>query len=156
MDQFSASLHNGLLVFGKYPTDAEVNLLKESGYSIFVDLCPSEEITWTPYDRDNITYIDHPIYDRGAPRKDALPLILSLGAKIRQGERVYIHCRGGHGRSATLAAAILIHLTSCTGEEALSRVKEAHAARKEMKPRFRRIGAPQTRIQKEYVKNLSC
>lgn len=154
MENFSSFLYDGLLVFGKYPTDKEATLLKDSGYLTFVDLCPREEITWEPYNEEGITRIHYPIYDRGAPNNDAEPLIHSLVKKIQEGEKIYIHCRGGHGRSATLAAVILLILTSFTSQEALSAVKKAHILRKEMKPKFRKIGAPQTRIQKDYVRNF--
>lgn len=47
-----------------------------------------------------------PILNYGTPRKAAL---LALVSELEAREGLYIHCAQGHGRSATVAAALLMH-----------------------------------------------
>jgi protein-tyrosine phosphatase len=98
MEKFSALLLDGSIVFGKYPTREEVDLLKGNGYSIFVDLSTREEITWIPYSTEELFYNRHTIPDRSANVGDILvfrELIRRLAEVVQYGHKVYIHCRGG-------------------------------------------------------------
>lgn len=157
MEIFSSFLLEGQLVFGKYPTDEETTLIESCGYSLFVDLCPLEEITWTPYVLKTSLRHHLPIPDRkpqGNPKDYTETIDIILGA-LQNNEKVYIHCRGGHGRSGTLAAIIYGRVTNSSGFEALEAVKRAHQNRLEMSDKMRKLGAPQTRVQKTFVlKNL--
>lgn len=132
MDQFSASLLGGRIRFGKYPTEEEAILLKATGYSIFVDLCPEEEITWSPYSREGLCYISLPIPDR-TPRIKNLSFFRALIQTIYAGYLVYIHCRGGHGRSGMFAGVLYGKI--------MQAIHAAHQLRTEMKPKFRKMGA---------------
>lgn len=154
MEQFSSVLLNGRLRFGKYPTDAEVAQLKANGYSIFVDLCPSKQITWQPYDKTNIYYNHWPIKDRTAQIEDPerfTAFLDKLVTVMRAGYKVYVHCLGGHGRSAMVAAVIYGKFTGVDAQTALQAVYDAHQQRTEIKPKFRKMGAPQNAEQKNYV-----
>lgn len=56
-----------------------------------------------------------PITDFGVPDPDAIrPLLDLLTARLRAGEHVAVHCRGGIGRSSLIAAALLVRLGSPT------------------------------------------
>lgn len=152
MDQFSSVLAEGRIRFGKYPTDPEVALLKANQYLIFLDLCPPSEITWTPYDRSGLYYNHLPMPDRSVRADDAVRSFLhQLVEVLKQGHRVYIHCRGGHGRSAAVAAVVYGLLTNQDGRVALEAVRRAHQVRGEMKPKYRKLGAPQTIEQMNFV-----
>lgn len=68
--------------------------------------------------------------------------------------KVYIHCRGGHGRSAMIAAIVIAIVNNdISANDALLVVFGAHQSRKVMKPKWRFLGAPQTRSQKEFVRS---
>lgn len=160
MNTFSSSLLNKRLRFGKYPTDEEVAKLVRHKYLIFIDLCPEEEITWDPYNTDNIIRIHYPIKDRTANRaanigsaKDFDILIQRIKEYIENDQRVYIHCRGGHGRSALLSAILYGIITESDGQTSLDKIYEAHQRRTEMKDKMRKLGAPQTAAQKRKVIN---
>ena len=123
-------------MFGSYPTDDEFALLISEGYSTILDLCPSDEITWQPYDKTNINYLHYPIPDR-TPTVGNIDLfrtqiITNLVDQVKAGHKVYLHCRGGHGRSALVAAIVYGYFLQCSGEEALQAVKVAHQLRTEM------------------------
>lgn len=123
MDQFSASLLGGRIRFGKYPTEEEAILLKATGYSIFVDLCPEEEITWSPYSREGPCYISLPIPDQTPHIKNLSffrALIQWLIQTIYAGYLVYIHCRGGHGRSGMFAGVLYGKIMQVKGSESFT------------------------------------
>lgn len=144
--------------FGKYPTEDEAIALSTAGYTLFVDLTTKAEITWPPYKiPENVTRLSHPIPDRQpigktAQEKVQYEWVLSQILNERDsGRRVYIHCRGGHGRSATMAAVAYSLGTGCDAQEALKAVKEAHKTRTVMSDKMRKLGAPQTASQKRFV-----
>lgn len=147
MDAFSSSLLDGELRFGKYPTDEEVTLLREAGYTIFIDLTEPKEITWEPYDTEGLYYTRIPIKDRGFTPYDYTLLeemMCSLTAFVGGEHRIYVHCRGGHGRSATFAGIVLGLVTGSPIDDILEAVKQAHRSRTVMKTKMRNIGAPQS------------
>lgn len=66
---------------------------------------------------------------------------LELLAKLHGGEKIFVHCRGGLGRTGTLAARLLIE-NGLPPEAAILEVREA------------RKGAIETREQEEYLLKL--
>jgi ADP-ribosyl-[dinitrogen reductase] hydrolase len=65
-----------------------------------------------------------------------------LEAIVRAGGRVLVHCRGGLGRSGTIAARMLVEL-GATPDDAIARVRAA------------RPGAIETEEQERYVRGLA-
>lgn len=70
--------------------------------------------------------------------------------RILAGERLYVHCWGGHGRTGTLVALLLSQLYSLTADEALRYTQAFHDAR-----RFPQgVRSPQTAVQRAQVKRV--
>ncbi len=157
-----------LLYFGKYPSDMECSLLISSKFTVFVDLTNPNEIPWTPYDLppNGVTSIKYPILDRTAKADTHkfTALVNTLVYLIAKGNKVYIHCRGGHGRAPMVASIVVCLINPLGGEEwdsaesitkqSLALVHAAHQRRKIMKPECRKMGAPQTKAQKEFVRDF--
>jgi protein-tyrosine phosphatase len=92
--------------------------------------------------RDNgIEFLAFPIPDRGVPdsRAAVAGLVTRLTEAIRTGKDVGFHCRQGIGRSAVLAAAVLVAL-GANPEAALARVAAA-----------RGLPVPETPEQRQWV-----
>ena len=69
---------------------------------------------------------------------------------------IYIHCKGGHGRSGMLAACLIGNILNIEGIEALELVGNEWKKQRDMSflsDKVKRLGSPQTRIQKQIVKN---
>lgn len=141
-------------LFGGFPTQEEVLLLESLGVTWFVDLTSGKERKTTPY-TTCFNYIPYPITDQRVPSDIVgfVRFIYRLLSVIVQpnSEKVYIHCKGGHGRSGLVAATLLCLLEEISPDEAIRRVTHSHNQRSLMKAKWRRIGSPQTRAQVNFL-----
>jgi ADP-ribosyl-[dinitrogen reductase] hydrolase len=79
---------------------------------------------------NNMTYIHFPIIDQGVPdaegevrwKNEISPLLKQY---LERGEKLFIHCRGGLGRTGIMAAKLLIDLGEATPDEAILLVRQA-------------------------------
>lgn len=110
--------------------DDEVRAWRDAGVNVVASLLAPEEADALNLKdearvskENDIVYRSFPIPDRGVPesRTTALNLIKSLEEELAQGKTVVVHCRQGLGRSALIAAGLLI-LGGLEPEEAITRV----------------------------------
>jgi ribA/ribD-fused uncharacterized protein len=66
-------------------------------------------------------------------------------------EKMYIHCKGGHGRSGVVVASILCQMGGISPQKSLELTRKYHSRRKVMREKWREIGSPQTSVQKTFV-----
>ena len=154
MERSSEFVKNKAL-FGSYPLQEHVDLFETLGVRYFIDLTCDGEKRITPY-KTKYTYIRYPILDRRVPTnwRTFAQFIIKVGTIIKNlstGEKVYVHCKGGHGRSGIVVACLLCYLYKITPPEALSKTTRYHSRRKEMRDKWRKMGSPQTRSQKHFV-----
>ncbi len=65
-----------------------------------------------------------PVRDHHAPTPVQLRVgIHALAALVATGQRIYIHCKNGHGRAPTLVAAYLIASEGLTVAQAVARIR---------------------------------
>ncbi len=74
----------------------------------------------------NLTaYLWLPVADRAAPSLDQLAIGTSaINEMVGLGNKVYVHCRNGHGRSPTLVAAYFIRYHQKSVEEAMQLIAQ--------------------------------
>lgn len=159
MNAFSASLLKGRLVFGKYPTPEEAQIVEDNQYTHVVNLTCPEEITWNPIIwSQEIKYITYPFRDGQAQIPvagwDSFEPFLRKIIRIleNRNNKIYILCFGGHGRSATISAILYGKIKNVDSEEAINRIYRAHQRRTEMKPKWRKLGSPQREKQKDIIR----
>ncbi|WP_316173759.1 hypothetical protein [Bradyrhizobium sp. SZCCHNRI1073] len=89
-----------------------------------------------------MVFVSFPIPDRRLPdsRSAAVRLAEGLAVRLTEGEAVLIHCRAGIGRSAVIAACVMIRL-GIDGAEAFDRIAAARGVR-----------VPDTEDQREWVR----
>lgn len=142
-------------IFGNYPCPEKIKDLIEIGVTIFVDLtCEDEDLP--NYTVPGFVKIKYPILDRYVPTniKSFCQFIISISQiikKISYNNKIYIHCKGGHGRSGLVVSCLICHMFSLSPFESLKYTNECHRKRKVMKEKWRKIGAPQTNCQKNFV-----
>lgn len=148
-------------LFGAYPTQHQIQQLEEWGVDIVVNLTKNDEKKIRPY-RTKAKVIRFPIHDSRVPDdvRGFCALVIHLTREIREGKKIYIHCKGGHGRAGLLVAAILCYLYKITPAKAFIRTSEYHATRpvhstKPQKNNFWKTkGSPQTQEQREFVRSI--
>lgn len=153
------------IMFGWYPMDPNtqglcsnnIEQLIKSERNVFVNLTTLEERKNLYKYIDNvISKVNNPIFihyeipDQDVPKnlqsfKDFIELLYSL--YFIENKKLYIHCRGGHGRSGVVAACLLIRM-GYSNKNALELVSEAHKTR-EYIPNY---PCPQTTEQIDFVK----
>lgn len=117
---------------GDWLTD-EMRSLAEQGTTVLVSLLEASEIRELLVEQEEracrdvgLEFLSHAIPDRGVPvewpRVEAL--IRDLKASVDEGAGVVLHCRQGLGRSATIAAAVLVALGE-SPERAFARIENA-------------------------------
>ena len=154
MDKTSYFIKDKAL-FGSYPTQEGVKQLEEHGVRYFVNLTFDTEKKIVPY-TTKYTMIRYPIKDWSVPTdwKCFAKFIIKISNIIKnltENHCIFIHCKGGHGRSGVVVACILCHMYNLTPSEALNWTKISHSKRLVMREKWRKVGAPQTSYQKNFV-----
>lgn len=129
-------------IFGAYPTQTDINHLETLGVRYFLDLTVNFERGTGKYST-RYNYENYPISDRGTP--DDTISFAKLIVKycdiifgLKMNELVYIHCRGGHGRSGMLSTCILIFLYKINPARAINMITEFHSKRPNLSTRWKR------------------
>ena len=156
MDNSSYFIKNKA-IFGSFPSQKSVEELEKEGVRFFVDLTTTEEKLHKikPY-ITQYTYINYPIMDRFIPtnHKKYAKFIINICETIKNlkdPDKIYISCRGGHGRAGVVVASILCYLYNFLPEDALEMTRIYHGNRKILKDKWRKIGSPQTFSQKKFI-----
>ena len=171
MDKCSYFIKNKA-IFGSHPSQEDVYNLEDKGVRYFIDLTNNNESNIESY-ITKYTYIKYPIQDRKYPHDwnsyckfivKICNIILNLKSFQNQShhkrllrsndECVYIHCKGGHGRSGVVVATILCYIFNIDPEESLELTKKYHSHRIIMRDKWRYLGSPQTLNQKNFVKEF--
>jgi len=142
-------------LFGSYPDEKTLKELEEIGVVCFVNLTNKDEKNIEPY-KTTKEVIYFPIEDRSIPTNhdEFCKFLIKVSSRIknlREGERIYVHCKGGHGRSGVVVACLLCHMFKLSAYESLLYTSQCHKNRLIMRDKWRKIGSPQTYIQKKFV-----
>lgn len=163
MFSFASLVYQDSVYFGGYPSKEWFDILVQHGTKIFVDVTNDEEKAsyslypyFTNMPHNDIEYCNYPIEDNNIP--EDIPkfkeFVYHLSEKInnlKTGEKVYIHCKGGHGRSGMLVACILCYLQNIFPETALQMTTLAHSQRENLRLKWKNSRCPQTFRQRKFV-----
>ena len=125
----------------KYETDVLVSLMEKHeyhGYQI-PELLEQDNV-------GNIEILRFAIKDMGVPQEAESErfetFVQDVVQRLEQGQTVVVHCRGGLGRTGTVAACVLVVLGYHSADEAIDAVRAA------------RRGTVQTRDQEDFVRRF--
>ena len=135
------------IYFSKYPCEELLAELPE--VDLIVDLTTEDE--GLPEYETEIEVMKVPIVDRRTlPDNEAIDLVRNIVSK----GRVLIHCRGGGGRSAVIAGLLLGYLKNLPADVVIGKLSQAFEKREIKSEKLIRLGAPQTKVQKDQLKKL--
>jgi hypothetical protein len=162
---FASRAYKDVLFFGGYPTEEWLDVLLSNRIKIFVDTTTEEEKASysLPDYRSKIQksdpeneYYHFPIVDNNIPIdigrfKEFVFFLSEKIMRLEEGEKVYIHCKGGHGRSGMVVACVLCYLLNIYPEKALHLTTVAHSERENLRPKWKNVRCPQTFRQRKFV-----
>ncbi len=120
----------GRLLAGPYPGAPDpdtmrdrINRLLAGGITFFVDLTQAgEREDYTPLLPGGVQYRRFAIRDFTVPSRATVIVVLNtIDAALADAQTVYVHCRGGIGRTGTIIGCYLVR-EGLTGDEALSEI----------------------------------
>ena len=145
----------GRAMFGSFPTQEAVEELEKEGVRFFINLTHNDENKISPY-VTQYTQICFPIIDRQVPKdwQEFARFILKVSdiiSSLKPNQLVYLHCKGGHGRSGIVVACLFCYMFGMSPEHALEQTTKSHSKRSVMREKWRKLGSPQTYYQKNFV-----
>jgi hypothetical protein len=158
----------GCLLAGEYPgltaeelTRKRIDAFIENGFQMFIDLTRPHELA--PYARIlaeqaaayeiQVTYQRFPIGDFGLPTPEQMNAILdTIDEILRAGQKIYLHCWGGIGRTGTTVGCYLVR-QGRSGVEALAQL--ATWWKGVPKSRYH-LHSPETVEQMNFVRNWAA
>ena len=160
MMDFCSPFLSDIAYFGGYPNKENFNELIGCGFEYFIDLTTLRERQRLEFDYSmiipkykNLYYINFSIIDNNIPtnQKSFLELVNYLKNIIEQKKKIYLHCKGGHGRSSLLVASLLCYIYLCTPHKAFHLTKMFHERRHNLKEKYRGILCPQLYSQRKFI-----
>ncbi len=153
--------NDGTVYAGEYPGDKEEEVAKRKigqmyhfGIRHFIDLTENGELR--PYSHllpKDTTYIRFPIKDCGVPKsiESVQRLLLRIENLKKLDGKIYIHCRGGVGRTGTITACYLSQDSAGTD---LNQTLEVLREQFSYMPKSAYIETPERREQVEFIERF--
>jgi protein-tyrosine phosphatase len=149
------------LLCGPFPRTKNVRDILDTGVTTFVCLVEKHEldqhgpnfieVAQSKTKNVQLNFLHYPIRDRDiGPDDGVTKLALEIISLLNQGETIYIHCVGGHGRTGVMVSLILAKLFSLDSFTALEYCKKFHDMRTVTLGR----DSPQTTEQRNQVHRL--
>lgn len=148
----------GKALFGSFPTQESVLELEDNGVKHFVNLTQDNEKHTSVY-TTNHYYYNYPIEDRNVPSNTItfskfLYKVINILKNLESNDKLYLHCKGGHGRAGLVVACLLCIYYDIESEISLNMTNFYHSKRPNLKEKWKKVGSPQTLKQKNFVKYL--
>ena len=157
LPNFCSVYKPGKVYFGGYPSQEWFNKLREFGITLFVDLTTKYEKHILPYTYSFNSTIHFPIRDNSIPYNAEIysKFIINLSNRILSGkEKIYVHCKGGHGRSGMVIASLMCYIDNLHPVQAIEKTTVLHSNRKNLKSKYKNIKCPDNNNQIQYVMEL--
>ena len=114
------------VILGALPLAKDVPILAAEGVGAVVNTCEEYAGPLAEYEKFGIVQLYIPTIDFTHPEfDDVCRAVEFVDAQIAKGRTVYIHCKAGRGRSATVAICWLIKSRQITAEQAQAVLTES-------------------------------
>lgn len=115
---------NDNIYFGPIPNEYLYEQLCENSFTLIINLTENEI-------NNSIKTIHFPIIDNSTPENNLQysSFIYQLKKYFENGEKIYIHCRGGHSRSSMVTVSLLCCIYDKEFKDIINDVIECHKSR---------------------------
>lgn len=150
------------LLFGGYPSGNHFEYLKSIGVKYFIDLTTPYEKTKLPvynFQDEKIVYVNFPIRDNFIPydinlfHEFLMWLVFTINV-MKEEELIYIHCKGGHGRSGMVVSCVLCLIYNLTPEQSINETTISHYERPLLTAKWKTRLCPSNEIQRVFVSRI--
>jgi hypothetical protein len=152
-----STLLPGRVYFGGYPSETMLSQLEQEQFTHIVNLTIDNEMA--PYRSIRMLMYEYPIPDHGVPR-DILEYceFLCFLRRLCVNEnlsKIYIHCRGGHGRSSMICVSLwmLLH-PDMELQPSITHVNQCHVTRKVLREKWRNKRVPFNHHQSTFLHKI--
>jgi hypothetical protein len=136
-------IYDHKIYFGPFPNQVMAERLIDEGFNVILNLTmPDEEPPYfLPY---FVRYYFFPIQDNSFPvcGLSYCSMISRIKKEFASGKKIYIHCRGGHGRSSMTCVSLVASLFSYDLRRAIEYVNESHNQREVLRNKWRKRKSP--------------
>jgi len=147
--------------FGGYPSLSNMVFLANENVVHMIDLTTPHEKERLPiYDakEHGMMYANFPIPDNFIPSdlerfNEFMVWLCYQVDRLKPEERIYVHCKGGHGRSGMVMACLLCMMANKSPEESIHETTSAHRERPLLSPKWKTRMCPSNHIQRLFVHN---
>ena len=159
----------GMFLAGCYPgsedavqAERKLKAMVEHGIRHVINLMEPREVNWSrkpfaPYEQAikaigtsigvEVLCVRMPIEDLSVPSEEEMKEILDhVDGALRSRRPVYVHCRGGIGRTGTVVGCFLARHGLAAGRAVLQLIRELRR-----RSRDRNVDSPETRCQRDMV-----
>lgn len=145
-------------LFGGYPNHNQILELKNEGVVWFIDLTNRVEKNIKVYSHLVNNWLNYPIKDRYIPENIKkftifLYVLQIVIESLKPGEKMYLHCRGGHGRSCLVISCFLGLVLQIPPLNSIALATEYHGLRPNLKPRWLNM-SPLNLKQQKFVESF--
>ncbi len=113
---------------GCLPLTADVKILNNIGIKYVVNMCAEYNGPRKAYKKYNIEQLHLPTVDSTAPSFKTIEKAMKfMKEACEKNEKIFVHCKGGMGRSATIVFCHLVANEKMSPESALKLLKEKRA-----------------------------
>jgi protein-tyrosine phosphatase len=163
---FLSKFYKNNCYFGCYPNKQQFECLIDNGFNVFLDLTTLKEKNMLNYvyeydiihHNNSIHYINYSIVDNRPPvtsKESYIEFLVKLETLINNKDnKIYIHCRGGHGRSSLVVSSLLSYLNGYPASQSFLLTKAMHDSRQDLKDKYKYIDCPQVISQRKFVMNI--
>ena len=107
------------VILGAFPFASDVKLLAKLGVRGVVNTCEEYGGPVTEYEKHGIEQFHMPTIDFTHPAyEDVCGAVEFIESRIKKDQKVYIHCKAGRGRSATVAICWVMKAKKMSAAEA--------------------------------------
>jgi hypothetical protein len=147
------------IYFGPYPNKIMTQRLISEQFDYIIDLTNgSEEDSYISelLDVTTPTYIHFPIQDHSIPycTSSYCNFIIQLKSYIKENKKIYIHCRGGHGRSSMTSISLYYLLNNINLKTAIETVTASHNERINLRDHWKSRKMPIHYIQFQFLNKI--
>lgn len=135
--------------FGAYPSEECIQILEKENFELILKLTSEYEKNISKYEA-NIPIVCYPIKDNSVPQDwdNFSWLICYFVDLLRQKKKIFIHCKGGHGRSCIVISCLLYCLNEyMNARESIENAVRIHNQRSNLSIRWKDIKSPLSKTQ---------